>query len=92
MIPSAPRPLSGGMISRTTFSSMIVSTATQSRLAGWETVGLRSAGSAFEEVAEPRFGQVHFQAHFFPRSVRALQEQWQAAACSPRTSRRKLTA
>lgn len=45
MIPSAPAALSWGMISRTTRSSRIVSTATQPGWLSDETVGLRKAGS-----------------------------------------------
>jgi len=45
-MPSAPRDFSCGRISRTTLSSMIVSSAIQSGLLSGETVGSRSEGTA----------------------------------------------
>ena len=51
MIPSAPASFNCGMISRTVFSSMIVSTATQSSRESVEIVGLRSAGNSFNNAA-----------------------------------------
>ena len=44
MIPSAPSALSSGMISRTTFSSITVSTAIHPGIAREETVGRRNEG------------------------------------------------
>src|SRR5215210_7079621 len=60
MIPSAPSALSCGMISRTIFSSITVSTATQSHVDKVETVGLRNDGSDFSNASSWFFGMFIF--------------------------------
>ncbi len=55
-MPSAPSALSCGMISRTTLSSMIVSSASQPALLKGETVGLRNDGTALMIASSASFG------------------------------------
>jgi hypothetical protein len=59
------------MISRTTLSSMMVSSAIHSGELSCEMVGLRKGGQLRSPRLEGRLGQVHLQAHLRLRLERA---------------------
>src|SRR6185295_163100 len=76
-MPSAPSAFSCGMISRTTLSSMIVSSAIHFGELSWDIVGLRKAGSALTTAFSAVFGRFIFNptllsASSAPRKRRAM--------------------